>query len=160
MPLRRRKQKAPREVRGYTPPKPLSSFSAAVLVVLGCLMLLYAGSGITMRLFGTEVTAAANTRLEDGEAVPVGDAMLSSTLYYTFRDADGVLREGHTSLLGNHEPIGTFVQIRYLPCAPGWTMLNSRAEYTAVQLGCLLLGVMLIGSGLSRLRQLRSEKES
>lgn len=153
----KKRKKKEREIRGYTPPRELSKLGAVMLMVMGVLMIAYFAVNISVRLIGESTVGTPYTRLENGEAVFDPGAKLSSTLFYTFTDINGVLREGHMSLLGNGEPIGETVEVYYYAFYPEYSMLANRAELTLVHMGCLVLGLMLISTGARKLREKKAE---
>ena len=156
-PEKKRKPKKQREVRPYKPLRPLSWVGCVLLLLVAAAMLCYGAALLVMRFGGVEVQAVPHTRLgQDGQVTGAEQMAYTSTLYFTFRDAEGVLREGSTSLLGVQGPIGDRVAVRYIPGRPDWVMLSSRTESLMIPLGCLLLGVILAGTGVNRIRQLRT----
>ena len=153
------KKKKKREVRPYKPLRPLSLLGCVLVLLVAAAMLCYGCVLLVMRFAGVETVAASNTRLDENGAVTQVELMqFNSTLRFTFRDADGNLHEGSTNLLGNQEPIGASVRIRYFPGHPEWVMLSSRTETLMIPLGCLLLSGILTYTGINRIKQLRSGK--
>lgn len=158
--LKEHKEKKKREIRPYKPPRPLSAFSARLVILLGAVLLCYAASFLTLRFAGVEIAAAANTRLDESGAVAaVPVTGVTTTLYYTYRDGAGTLRGGMSSLFGNTGPIGDTVAIRYFPAIPGWSMPSFQTQQMTVPFGCLLLGVILIYTGVARLREIKKGRE-
>ena len=113
-----------------------------------------------MRFLGVEAEAAPNTRLDVSGAVTDAEiASVTSTLYLTFWDSGGTLREGSVSLLGNQERLGETVKIRYFPQHPQWLMLSSQTDQWMLPIGSLLLGILLIKTAAARLRELKCGAE-
>jgi len=157
--LRDRKEKKPQEVRHYKPPRPLSWLSCGILILFGAVLLYYGASILIMRYAGTETEAAMNTRLVDGQVVPVEILGITTTAEYTYRDGDGAMHGSSTSLIGNKEPLGDTILVRYFPPIPGWSMPSFRASDTITAFGALLLGVILLCTAIRRLQEIRSSKE-
>ena len=158
--LKEHKQEKERVIRPYKPPRPLSWLGCGLIIVVGLAMLLYAGSLFLMRFGGTEVDAATNTRLdENGAVVEVPVTGITATMRYTYRDADGKLHAGTGSLSGNTEPFEDTIPVVYFAPVPGWSMLAFRTEDILTPFGGLLLGVIMLYVGFSRLREIRSKKE-
>ena len=152
-------EKKPREVRRYKPPRPLSRFSCVILLLFGAVLIFYGGSILVMRYAGTETAAAMNTRLADGAVVEEPVLSVTTTANYTYRDQNGTLHAGSTSLIGNKEPLYDTISIRYLPAAPGWSMPSFRTEDAMTPFGALLLAVILIAVGIGRWKELRGKEK-
>ena len=144
--------------KGYTPPKPLSALSCALLLLLALALCCYSAALLVMRFAGVEAEARANTALDgDGAVVDAGPVSVSSTLHVTFRDREGTLRAAGVSLLGNTEAIGDTVLIRYVPGHEGWVTLSSQSDRLALPFGGLFLSVFLVRTAYRRFKELKQK---
>ena len=154
------KRSKKRKIQSYKSPKALSGLSCVLLLLLAAALLCYGTAIAAMRFLGVEAEAAPNTRLvASGAVTEVEITSVTSTLYLTFRDSEGTLREGSVSLLGNQERLGELVKIRYFPRHPQWLMLSSRTDQWMLPIGSLLMGVLLIRTAAARLRELKRGAE-
>ena len=157
--LKDHKQEKKREVRPYTPPRPLSWLGCGLIIAVGIAMLCFAASLLVMRFGGTEVAAAVNTRLDENGAVievPLGG--VTTTMRYTYRDGDGILHAGTGSLSGNTEEFGDTIPVLYFPPIPDWSMLAFRTRDILTPFMSILLGAVMLYVGFSRLREIKSKK--
>ena len=153
----KKKKKKKREVRPYKPLRPLSWVGCALVFLVAGAMFCYAAATLAVRFAGVEAEAAANTRLVDGAVVDVPVTGITTTLQFTFRDAAGKLHGGIASLVGNTQPFGETVTIRYVSFWPALNMLSSNTERIMIPLGCLLLGAIFVSVGVKRIRELKAE---
>ena len=153
-------EKKEREIRRYKPPRPLSWFSSILVILMALAMLAFGASILVLRYAGTETEALVNTRLNaTGEVETVDVLGVTTTVSYTYRDNTGALHAATSSLFGNTEPFGDTIPVRYFPPIPAWNMLSFRTEDTLTPFGALLLGVVLIYTGVHRLRQIKEKAE-
>ncbi|MBR1660552.1 MAG: hypothetical protein IJ705_09570 [Oscillospiraceae bacterium] len=154
-----KQRKIQRQLHTYRPPKPLSGLSCALLLLLAAALLCYSVSILTMRLFGVEAEAIPNTRLDASGAVTKAEIpAVTSTLYLTFRDGEGAYHEGTVSLLGNTEPPGKTVKIRYFPRRPQCVMLFSQTNQWMLPIGSLFLSMFLARTAIRKLLEEKKRK--
>ena len=154
------KPRKEREVRQYRPPRPLSWLSCGILIVLGAVLLFFGLTLLLLRYAGTQTEALANTRLAaDGTVEQVEVLGMTTTISYTYRDAEGVLHGGTSSLFGNTQPVKDTIAVRYFPPIPGWNIPAFRTEDALTPFGSLFLGVILLVTAVSRLREIRAGRE-
>lgn len=159
--LRDHKKEKKREVRRYKPPRPLSWLGCVLLLFFALLLLFYGGSLLTMRFAGTDVEALANTRLRaDGSVEHLELLSQTTNISYTYADSEGKLHQGSDSLIGNEEEFHETIPVRYLPLIPGWSMLRFRTQDLTTPLLCLFLGVVLLCTGVRRLKAIFRPEEA
>ena len=140
----------------YHPPRPMSWLSCILLLIFAVMLLIYGGSIVLMRFFGTETDALANTRLgENGTVEQVELINRTTMITYTYADQNGKVHEHTESLTGNEEEFGETIPVLYMQAVPSWSMLAFRTRDLTSPLLCLFLCVILIFTGVSRLLFLR-----
>jgi|GEM_PF-3756013 len=159
--LKDRREKKKRSVRPYKPLRPLSRLGCGLIIAVGAVMLFYAATLLLMRFGGTETAAAVNTRLdENGAVVSVPITSATNTLHYTYRDASGMMHGGLGSLALNTEEFGDTIPVLYFPAIPGWSILAFRTRDILTPFMCILLGVVMLYAGCSRLKEIKAKKEA
>ena len=151
----KKKKKKKREARPYQPLRPLSWVGCVLLFLVAGAFVCYGAAMLLLRFGGVETEAAANTRLVDGAVVEVPVTGITTTLQFTFRDETGALHGGTVSLVGNTQPFGETVTVRYFPPWPELSALPAQTERITVPFGCLLLGAIFVSVGVKRIRELR-----
>ncbi|MFO7611972.1 MAG: hypothetical protein R6W99_05715, partial [Clostridia bacterium] len=108
-------------------------------------LILLALSGLLLFIFGSKAAANVSTRRIGGadDGRPYEQRYLWS-IDYTFRDDDGVLREGHTQKRGSDMMVIADDTARYFEFAPFINMLESETEPGFGQLMYIGLGLLLI----------------
>ena len=155
-PQKKKKSKKKREVKPYKPLRPLSALGSVLALLVAAAMLCYGVAMLVMRFAGTETEAVPFTRLDASGAVAEDTVgRNTSTLRYTFRDENGVLREGSATLLGFQGTVGSTLPIRYLPGHPEFSLPSARTESLMIPLGCLFLSAVLAYAAADRLRSIR-----
>lgn len=153
--LGRRREKKKREIRRYQPPKPLSWLSCGILAAFSLALFAYAAYTLYWHFAGTETAALAYTALDgDGNVVEDNGYAMSTVLPYTYRDAAGVLYAATDSLTGYSGTVGETIAVRYLPGNPAKSHLAFRFDSLLTPAGCLLLGVFLLATAVTRLREI------